>query len=66
MFIDFEGLESSGKSTQARRLAAFLAERGHAVEAFAEPGTTELGRGVRELVLHRQMVYIVSNHIDIK
>lgn len=55
MFIVFEGLESSGKSTQIKRLGDFLAAQGHAVEVVAEPGTTDLGRGVRQLVMHQQI-----------
>ena len=45
-FIVFEGGEACGKSTQARRLA----ERLGALFTF-EPGATEVGRSVREIVL---------------
>ena len=45
-FIVFEGGEACGKSTQARRLA----ERLDALFTF-EPGATDLGRLVREMVL---------------
>lgn len=55
MFIVFEGLESSGKSTQLRHLEKFLIEEGHDVESVAEPGTTSLGQGVREIVLHQDI-----------
>src|SRR5574337_17259 len=55
MFIVFEGLENSGKSTQVQRLTAHLRGAGCAVEAVVEPGTTELGQGVRQLVLHREI-----------
>lgn len=47
----FEGGEGSGKSTQIERLAAFLRSRGHAVVAAREPGTTEVGEAVREILL---------------
>lgn len=50
MFIVFEGLESSGKSTQIKRLSKHLCGKGYDVELVAEPGTTALGLGVRELV----------------
>jgi dTMP kinase len=50
-FIALEGIDGSGKSTQAERLAAALAERGVAVTATREPGGTPLGERVRGLLL---------------
>lgn len=55
MFIVFEGLEKSGKSTQAKRLADHLTAAGRAAELVAEPGTTTLGLGIRELVLYKDI-----------
>jgi dTMP kinase len=52
MFVTFEGLDGSGKSTQAELLRARLEADGIDVVATREPGGTELGEGVRELVLH--------------
>jgi dTMP kinase len=52
MFVTFEGLDGSGKSTQAELLRAHLAAEGEDVVATREPGGTELGERVRDLVLH--------------
>lgn len=54
LFISFEGPDGSGKSTQARRLATALRERGFPVTETREPGGTPLGDRVRELVLDPQ------------
>ena len=52
MFISFEGPDGSGKSTQARLLAARLRDDGVDVVETREPGGTPLGEEIRELVLH--------------
>ena len=50
-FIVLEGGDASGKSTQARRLAWRLGAEGHDVVQTFEPGDTEVGREIRELLL---------------
>jgi dTMP kinase len=50
--VTFEGIDWSGKSTQAELLAAWLREQGRTVVATREPGGTPVAEGVRELVLH--------------
>jgi dTMP kinase len=51
VFLSFEGIDGSGKSTQARRLAAALRERGHSVTLTREPGGSEGAEEIRRLVL---------------
>ena len=52
MFVSFEGLDGSGKTTQAELLRARLEADGEEVLATREPGGTELGEAIRDLVLH--------------
>jgi dTMP kinase len=55
-FITFEGIEGSGKSTQAARLADALKRAGHEVVTTREPGGTELGRKLRAILLEADAV----------
>lgn len=50
-FIALEGVDGSGKSTQARMLAEALTARGVPVVLTREPGGTPLGEGLRGLLL---------------
>jgi len=51
--IVFEGIDGSGKSSQAAAIAAVLRDRGLAVVTCRDPGSTPVGDAVRELLLHR-------------
>jgi len=54
VLITFEGVEGSGKSTQAERLARRLASVGVPSLATREPGGTEIGEAVRDILLNPQ------------
>jgi dTMP kinase len=51
VFITFEGLDGSGKTTQAKLLAQFLRDEGRDTVTTREPGGTPLGEEVRRLLL---------------
>ena len=51
-FISFEGSEGCGKSTQIKRLCERLQGIGHEVLLTREPGGTELGECIRDLLQH--------------
>jgi dTMP kinase len=50
--ISFEGSEGSGKSTQIARLAARLQKLGRDVVSVREPGGTEIGEQIRNIIVH--------------
>lgn len=54
MFITFEGIEGSGKTTQSIILKEYLEKQGYPVIHTRNPGGTDLGTKIRELVLHHQ------------
>jgi dTMP kinase len=51
LFLSFEGIDGSGKSTQARRLADRLRDAGHTVTLTREPGGSPGAEEIRRLVL---------------
>jgi dTMP kinase len=54
LFLTFEGGDGSGKSTQSALLESWLVEQGRTVVSTREPGGTDLGVEIREIVLHRR------------
>lgn len=54
LFVTFEGGDGSGKTTQAGLLESWLTEQGRRVVRTREPGGTDLGLELREIVLHRR------------
>lgn len=54
LFLTFEGGDGSGKSTQSALLTEWLAAQGRTVVHAREPGGTELGLELREIILHRR------------
>jgi dTMP kinase len=52
LFITFEGLDGSGKTTQVKRLAAWMQKRGILPVVTRQPGGTATGDRIRELLLN--------------
>ena len=75
MFITFEGIEGSGKSTQIKMLKEALLGKGHEVIVLREPGGTILGEKVREAFIEKTiekisvetetfLLYASRKHLD--
>ncbi|MEY3421463.1 MAG: hypothetical protein RIR48_1755 [Bacteroidota bacterium] len=53
LFIAFEGIDGSGKSTQVRMLAEYLTQQGHKVYTTFEPTDSPIGKMIRDIFNHR-------------
>lgn len=63
IFISLEGIEGTGKTTQARLLSERLVEKGYEVILTQEPGGTVIGNRIREILLlpeHKEMSYMTE------
>lgn len=54
LFVTFEGGDGAGKTTQASLLEEWLTDAGHRVLRTREPGGTEVGTLIRDIVLHHR------------
>jgi dTMP kinase len=55
LLITFEGIDGSGKSSQARRSRRFLLSRGIDVVFIREPGTTPIAERLRRILLDKEL-----------
>jgi dTMP kinase len=54
LFITFEGLDGSGKTTQMKILSDYLKNRGFNVVTTIEPGGTKIGKKIRKILLDKE------------
>ena len=54
VFITFEGGDGAGKTTQLQLLVSWLEQHGHSYVLTREPGGTDVGLELREIILHRK------------
>jgi len=75
VFISFEGIEGSGKSTQIELIEELIRAKGYQVKKLREPGTTELGEKIRNIFLEKTtetvdpiteafLLYASRKHLD--
>jgi len=57
LFISFEGIDGSGKSTQCKMLYHYLLDTGHTVHLYREPGGTIISEKIRDILLDK-------NHLE--
>ncbi|MCH7620129.1 MAG: dTMP kinase, partial [Candidatus Marinimicrobia bacterium] len=63
IFVTFEGIDGSGKSTQANSLLRRIQENGYNAVLFREPGGTRISEQIRQILLstkHSEMAVITE------
>ncbi len=63
IFVTFEGIDGSGKSTQANSLLRRVQENGYSAVLFREPGGTRISEQIRQILLstkHSEMAVITE------
>jgi dTMP kinase len=60
LFISVEGIDGAGKSTHVEFIRQYLEGQGHKVVVTREPGGTELGEKVRDLLLNSESMHEVT------
>ncbi len=60
MFISIDGIDGAGKTTQLDLLCNALGSLGLTIARFRDPGSTQLGEAVREILLHREEIPLAS------
>ena len=55
MFCCFEGIDGSGKTTQAKLLSEYLTDKGYDVLLTKEPGGSEVGKKIREILVNDKL-----------
>ncbi len=58
LFLALEGVEGAGKTTQARLLAGWMQEGGLSVTVRREPGGTDVGEAIRQVVQDRPELFV--------
>ncbi|OGC74867.1 MAG: dTMP kinase [candidate division Zixibacteria bacterium RBG_16_40_9] len=61
--ITLEGIDNSGKTTQAQKLSNYLSERGYKVLLVRDPGGTKISEKIRKILLDKKNRLAVSSEL---
>ena len=62
-FITFEGADGSGKTTQIEKIKEYLETQGHECLLTREPGGSDLGNKIREILFFINIIKLVARNI---